>query len=117
MGITDLMTFPWNFFQSNERKTHENLISGNPLTLKTGLQKTMDNFIKMFLVNMCISPLPASSPQQLSAEWLLEHGKKTPIRLGRGLQGSAAWSSTLLFQSWASQTTFLGPVSPPVKWG
>lgn len=54
MGITDLMTFPWNFFQSNERKTHENLISGNPLTLKTGLQKTMDNFIKMFLVNMCI---------------------------------------------------------------
>lgn len=54
MGITGLMTFPWNFFQSNEKKTHENLICGNPLTLKTGLQKTMDNFRKMFLVNMCI---------------------------------------------------------------
>ena len=38
--------------------------------------------------------------------------QRTPIRLGRGLQGSAAWSSTLLFQSWASQTTFLGPQFP-----
>lgn len=46
MGNTGLMTFPWNFFQSNERKTHENLICGNSLTLKTGLQKTMHNVQK-----------------------------------------------------------------------
>lgn len=45
MGNTGLMTFPW-IFQSNERKTHENLICGNPLTLKTGLQKTMHNVQK-----------------------------------------------------------------------
>lgn len=47
------MTFPWNFSKANERKTHENLICGNPLTLKTGLQKTMHNVKKNLLVNMC----------------------------------------------------------------
>ena len=57
-------------------------------------------------------PSPSFISTAIICRMALRTWKRTPIRLGRGLQGSAAWSSTLLFQSWASQTTFLGPQFP-----